>query len=113
MDYLYIELPIKTKLKLLKPETYRLFINNNLIIERNMYWDTDNNFVLEKIVLKPLINIDITLTSTNNNNFKIHQNYLDLTEITVGNLTTKINSIFKVIDPRIKFPFSNKINLTV
>lgn len=112
MDYLYLELHLKTKYKLTDHEVYRLYANNDLLCERSIQFEV-NSVLKEKIVLHPIQELELLLEYTNNNKFKITNNYLIISNLTINSSTIVISPNFRIKDPRILFPFSNKIKITV
>lgn len=67
MSLIQLEIPIKNGIEFTVPESYRIYIGQDLLVERTTHWDTNFYYVNERIVIKkvPVILIRIENTAKN------------------------------------------------
>lgn len=121
MDFVSIELPIITNYKLEIPESYRIYANNDLLVERSTHWDTEYYYVNEKIAIAKVDNLELNIVHTLYNKLKTatavtftdKQLLFNFKWIKINDEVLTPEVITAYINPLIDFSFSNKIKITV
>jgi hypothetical protein len=121
MDFVSIELTIINNYKLEIPESYRIYANNDLLVERTTHWDTEYYIVNEKIAVAKVDNLELNIVHTLFNKLKKSRevNFNDI-ELPFNFQWIKINDVIVTpevisayVNPMLDFGFSNKIKITV
>lgn len=115
MEFVRIDVPICTNIKLDLAESYRIYANNNLLVERTMYWDTTSSYLNEILVVKkmPLITLRIENTLDNFANKNSFPNILTFPYIKLNQEPISTIPLRTKINKEKRFLFDNVIFIIV